>query len=74
MILFRILVCISLQILPFLGFSAKVDTLDVPSTAMKKTLRAAVVLPESYQAAAKSKTTFPVLYLLHGGGGSSATG
>ncbi len=34
---------------------------------MKKTLRAAVALPESY-AAAKSKN-YPVLYLLHGGGG-----
>ncbi len=46
--------------------AAKVDSLDVPSTVMKKNLRAAVVLPESY---AKSKASFPVLYLLHGGGG-----
>jgi S-formylglutathione hydrolase FrmB len=33
---------------------------------MKKTYRAAVVLPDSY---AKNKTAYPVLYLLHGGGG-----
>ncbi|WP_460981835.1 alpha/beta hydrolase [Spirosoma fluminis] len=46
--------------------AAKVDTLDVPSIVMKKTMRAAIVLPESY---AKSKTAYPVLYLLHGGYG-----
>lgn len=49
-----------------LSFGAKVDTLDIPSAAMNKTYRAAVVLPDAY---AKSKTAFPVLYLLHGGGG-----
>ena len=32
---------------------------------MKKNLRAAVVLPESYQSVAKSKTNYPVLYQLH---------
>ena len=47
-------------------FGARVDTLDIPSAAMNKTYRAAVVLPKSY---AKSKAAFPVLYLLHGGGG-----
>ncbi|GAB4043279.1 alpha/beta hydrolase family protein [Spirosoma litoris] len=36
---------------------------------MKKNLRAAVVLPESYQSSQKSKTKYPVLYLLHGGFG-----
>ncbi|GAB3954257.1 alpha/beta hydrolase family protein [Spirosoma harenae] len=45
---------------------AKVDTLDVPSAAMNKKLRAGIVLPNSY---AKSKANFPVLYLLHGGSG-----
>ncbi|QJW89831.1 esterase family protein [Spirosoma taeanense] len=57
-------------------FAARVDTLDIPSAGMKKTLRAAVVLPDSYAAAgsAKSKkaaaqTAYPVLYLLHGGYG-----
>ncbi|WP_338876173.1 alpha/beta hydrolase-fold protein [Spirosoma sp. SC4-14] len=59
-------VAFCLFFLPQLAFCAKVDTLDVPSAAMNRSMRAAVVLPESY---AKSKTTYPVLYLLHGGGG-----
>ena len=46
--------------------AATVDSIDVPSAAMKKTYKAAVVLPATY---AKSKAAFPVLYLLHGGGG-----
>ncbi|GAA4401461.1 alpha/beta hydrolase family protein [Nibrella viscosa] len=47
--------------------AAKVDTLDVPSAGMNRTLKAAVVLPEAYQ---KARQPFPVLYLLHGGSGS----
>ncbi|KVV14042.1 alpha/beta hydrolase family protein [Flavobacterium sp. TAB 87] len=43
--------------------AAKVDTLQIASAAMHKTYKAAVVLPNSY---AKSKNTYPVLYLLHG--------
>ena len=46
--------------------AATVDSLAVPSASMKKTYKAAVVLPASY---AKSKTSYPVMYLLHGGGG-----
>jgi putative tributyrin esterase len=46
-----------------ISYAAKVDTLEVASTAMNKTYKAAIVLPNSY---AKSKTTFPVMYLLHG--------
>ncbi|MEJ1239715.1 alpha/beta hydrolase-fold protein [Chryseolinea sp. T2] len=46
--------------------AAKVDSLAVASASMSKTYKAAVVLPESY---AKSKASYPVLYLLHGGGG-----
>lgn len=42
------------------------DTLDIPSVAMQKTYRAAVVLPDAY---AESEAAFPVMYLLHGGGG-----
>ncbi|MDQ3535078.1 MAG: esterase family protein [Bacteroidota bacterium] len=49
-----------------ISFAAKVDTLEIYSAAMKKTYYAAVVLPNSY---AKSKAAYPVLYLLHGGGG-----
>ena len=44
-------------------YGAKVDTLQIPSIAMNKTYKAAVVLPNSY---AKSKSNYPVLYLLHG--------
>lgn len=55
------------SLLVFGADAARVDSLDVPSAAMKQTFKAAVVLPDSY---AKNKTTtFPVLYLLHGGGG-----
>jgi S-formylglutathione hydrolase FrmB len=46
--------------------AATVDSLDVPSTAMNKNYKAAVVLPASY---ANNKTAYSVLYLLHGGGG-----
>jgi putative tributyrin esterase len=46
-----------------LSYGAKVDTLQIESVAMSKTYKAAVVLPNSY---AKSKASFPVLYLLHG--------
>lgn len=44
-------------------FSAKVDTIMVNSIAMNKNFKTAVVLPNSY---AKSKISYPVLYLLHG--------
>ncbi len=47
--------------------AATVDTLDIQSPSMNRTLKAAVVMPESYQ---KSNVPFPVLYLLHGGSGS----
>jgi S-formylglutathione hydrolase FrmB len=52
--------------------AARVDTLDVPSASMNRTLRTAVVLPEAYFKGPKRKQTqaFPVLYLLHGGSGS----
>ena len=58
MLLFAFLLCLTT-----LTYAAKVDTLQVASTAMGKTYKAAVVLPTSY---AKSKTAFPVMYLLHG--------
>ena len=63
-----LLLCLCLQLLPALAFSAKVDTLDVPSASMNRTLRTAVVLPGGYKKA--KKQVFPVLYLLHGGSGS----
>ena len=47
-------------------YASKVDTIAIPSAAMNKTYKAAVVFPNAY---AKSKANFPVLYLLHGGFG-----
>lgn len=64
----RCLLVFGLLLRTTFGFGARVDTLDVPSTRMNRTLRAAVVLPEKYQRA--KKQVFPVLYLLHGGSGS----
>jgi S-formylglutathione hydrolase FrmB len=46
-----------------LSFASTVDTLQIPSIAMNKTYKAAIVLPNSY---AKGKSVYPVLYLLHG--------
>lgn len=60
---FRMLLSAFLLCLTTMTYAAKVDTLQVASTAMGKTYKAAVVLPNSY---AKSKTAFPVMYLLHG--------
>jgi putative tributyrin esterase len=57
-VLLAVFLCSSL-----LSYGAKVDTLEIASVAMSKTYKAAVVLPNSY---AKSKASFPVLYLLHG--------
>lgn len=67
----RTLTVASLLSLPILSQAAKVDTLDIPSAVMQKSLRAGVVLPDAY---AKSKARFPVLYLLHGVVAGSATG
>ncbi|MEZ0181677.1 alpha/beta hydrolase [Flavobacterium oncorhynchi] len=55
---FAVFLCVS-----SMSYAAKVDTLQIASTAMSKTYKAAVVLPNSY---AKSKLAFPVMYLLHG--------
>lgn len=52
------------------AFAARVDTLAIPSAAMHKTYRAAVVLPASY--AKNKKASYPVLYLLHGAYGHFA--
>lgn len=48
------------------GFSSTVDSIEIPSVTMKKTYMAAVVVPDSYK---KNNSPYPVLYLLHGGGG-----
>jgi S-formylglutathione hydrolase FrmB len=62
----RFVVSVALVVAGFYVHAASVDSLDVPSKAMNKTYKAAVVLPSNYAA---SKSAFPVLYLLHGGGG-----
>lgn len=46
--------------------AATVDSINIRSTVMNKTYKAAVVVPASY---AHNKSAYPVLYLLHGGGG-----
>ena len=56
-----------LLLLAPLARAARVDTLTIPSAAMHKTYRAAVVLPASY--ARNKKARYPVLYLLHGAWG-----
>lgn len=61
------LLTILLLKLSFISWAARVDTLEVVSQAMQMTLKAAVVVPESYD---QEKQAFPVLYLLHGGSGS----
>lgn len=47
-------------------FAAKVDTVETYSPSMDKSIQAVVVTPDSYD----NKKIFPVLYLLHGHGGS----
>lgn len=54
--------------LPILGIAqSQVDSIEVASAAMHKTLRVAVTIPASYSA---GNTRYPTLYLLHGGSGS----
>lgn len=64
---YRFLLLALLSFSCFWTYAAKVDSLDVFSAAMNKTYKAAVVLPNSY--ATGKTSTYPVLYLLHGGGG-----
>ncbi len=63
----RLFFALSLLTLCGPAFCASVDTLDIPSAGMNRSMRAAIVLPASY---ANAKTKYPVLYLLHGGGGT----
>ncbi|MDG1277147.1 MAG: alpha/beta hydrolase family protein [Algoriphagus sp.] len=54
--------------IPSLNFAqAKVDTIQVYSPSMKKSLKVAVTFPTSYQ---QGEKRYPTLYLLHGGTGS----
>jgi predicted peptidase len=59
---------LALFLLPSLVFAqAKVDTISVFSPSMKKTLKAAITFPSSYE---NGKSSYPVVYLLHGGSGA----
>ena len=60
----RLLLLACLLLVATAAHAARVDTLTIPSAAMHKAYRAAVVLPASY--AKNKKANYPVLYLLHG--------
>ncbi len=62
----RLFILYILSITSLHSKAARVDSLDIPSAAMNKTYKAAVVLPSTYS---NNKKDYPVLYLLHGGGG-----
>lgn len=66
----RYLLLLALLLTVITAHAAQVDTLAIPSAAMRKTYRAAVVLPASY--AKNKKARYPVLYLLHGAYGHFA--
>ena len=63
---FRLIIVSILSISFFYSKAATVDSVDIPSAVMNKTYKAAVVLPSTYL---NNKKVYPVLYLLHGGGG-----
>lgn len=50
----------------FDGLAAKVDTVSTYSSSMKKSIKAVVVTPDSYN----ENEEFPVVYLLHGYSGN----
>lgn len=71
MYFFRVFVLSSaLGLIHLSVWAAKVDTVDTYSSAMKKTIRAVVITPDSYA----NQQEFPVVYLLHGYGVTIATG
>jgi S-formylglutathione hydrolase FrmB len=62
----RIIICFVLLCLFNSAIAGTVDTVNIPSIAMKTSFKAIVIKPETY----KDKKSFPVVYLLHGHGGS----
>lgn len=66
----KIIYIILLAFVFFSAKAAKVDTLEVYSTAMKKNIKTCVITPDSYK---KGKKKLPVVYLLHGYSGNYAT-
>lgn len=64
----KVITLFTLLLLCLYSLSAQtVDTVEVYSPKMKKTIKNVVVLPEGYDKADSKK--YPVLYLLHGAGG-----
>jgi S-formylglutathione hydrolase FrmB len=53
----------------FTLFAGKVDTISVYSNVMHKEIKCVIITPNQYK---KSKTKFPVVYLLHGYSGNYA--
>lgn len=58
--------CLLLLVLAKFSFAGKVDTVSIYSQAMHKSFHCVVITPDAY----KKATRFPVVYLLHGHGGS----
>ncbi|WP_295118257.1 alpha/beta hydrolase family protein [uncultured Chitinophaga sp.] len=63
----RLLYLTLLLIIPAFSFAARVDTITIPSTAMRASFKCVVVTPDRYK---KSKQRYPVIYLLHGYSGN----
>ncbi|MFN9803142.1 MAG: alpha/beta hydrolase [Bacteroidota bacterium] len=61
---------ISILLIPVLSNAAQVDTLYIFSKSMQKAVPTVVVTPDGYSSSAT--TRYPVVYLLHGSGGSYA--
>ena len=59
-----------LILIPLLGFSSEVDTLSFFSKATNSEKSVVVITPETYS---NSKVHYPVVYLLHGHGGTFGT-
>ncbi|WP_026462113.1 alpha/beta hydrolase [Adhaeribacter aquaticus] len=65
--LYSFLLLLALTCLSQQSFSATIDTLTIESPSMHKSIKAGIVIPQSYT---KSKTNYPVLYLMHGFSGT----
>jgi S-formylglutathione hydrolase FrmB len=63
---FKAILVLCLVAFYFQSHAAKVDTVDTYSTAMNKTIKAVVIVPEGYP----KNQRFSTVYLLHGHGGS----
>lgn len=64
----KILLCALLACLPGYLLAADVDTIQIYSRSMQKSIPAVVVTPDGYSSQPMQR--YPVVYLLHGAGGS----